>query len=414
MKRTPLFVLLALALAGYPAGFAFAQDEDPDLDDFPEDGDDDDDEDEDEDPNIQRTEEDDVESWSFEGEKVEKVEEKVEEKAVGRDVEPEPKRYGNSGNWYEVTVDCARCPTLLDQKFGIEKSGVMRQFFDFIQISSDRKGGKFVFPSIGEFRPLGVADKRDRVVIHQYVIDKGSRLTDTYAVIWDLDLMAKGGLLYGRKYELQAWTDDAYEDIAGGYRSKQAFVPVSKIQRYADLSTVRELTVDESRFPVGESARINFVGYAAFVRSDVDPEAISAEQEGLREAAELEAKRLRDQKEWFKKGEGHLDAKDWDEALAAFSKAKDLGMISLDLHYNLGFSFYMLKDYDNAKVHYRAILDEDPRDTDVRYNLARIYEKEKDWDSAIREYQAILKFDPDDNGSRERLQLLKQAREMVQ
>ena len=65
-----------------------------------------------------------------------------------RELAPEPKRYGNSGNWYEVQVECARCETLLDQKFGIEESLVMREFFDYIQIDSNKKGGKFVFPSI--------------------------------------------------------------------------------------------------------------------------------------------------------------------------------------------------------------------------------------------------------------------------
>ena len=121
-----------------------------------------------------------------------------------------------------------------------------------------------------------------------------------------------------------------------------------------------------------------------------------------------------DQKEYFGKGVASLDDKEWEEALEAFDKAEGLGMKSLDLDYNMGFAYYMLKDYEQAKKRYRAVLDVDPRDTDVRYNLARIYEKEKDWDSAIREYQAILKFDPDDSGTRDRLELLKQAREMIQ
>jgi tetratricopeptide (TPR) repeat protein len=423
MKRIQLLSFLFAALGLLSPALADDDEwelEDDDLD-FPDDEDpdedSDEDSDEDDDPNIQResdTDEDDVENWSFEGETVEKVEEKVEEKRVGRDLQPEPKRYGNSGNWYEVTSECVDCPTLLGQEFGIERSDVMRQFFDFVQIASDRKSGKFVYPSIGENRPMGISDKSKRVVMWMYIIDTGTRLTDTYATLWDLEVMADGGLAYGRKYEVQAWTDDAYADWEKGYQADQGFISSRKLLSYADLAPVRELSTKNARFQVGEDARINFVGYAAFVRSDVNQDSISAAQTQLREDAEKEAKRIRDQKEYYAKGTSLLDDKEYEDALSAFLKSQDLGGDSLDLNYNLGFTYYMLREYDRAKKYYRLVLDADPRDTDVRYNLARIFEKERDWDSAIREYQAILKFDPDDNGTRNRLQLLKQAREMIQ
>jgi len=417
MMRIGLLVSLFAAL-GLLSPAAWADDdyelEDGDLE--LDDDDDSTDEEEDDDPNIERESDggDDVEDWSFEGEEVEKVEEKVEEKKVGRELEPEPKRYGNSGNWYEVTSECADCPSLLGQEFGIEDPHVMRQFFDFVEIASDRKSGKFVYPSIGENRPMGVSDKSKRIILWMYVIDTGARLTDTYATLWDLRLMADGGLLYGRKYEVQAWTDDAYADWEKGYKADQKFISHSKLLSYADLAPVTGLTLDNSRFQVGESARLSFVGYFAFVRSDVDTASIATEQQRLREEAEKEAKRARDQKEFYAKGAALLDDKEYEDALSSFLKSQDLGLQSLDLNYNLGFTYYMLKDYEQAKKFYRLVLDADPRDTDVRYNLARIFEKEKDWDSAIREYQAILKFDPDDNGTRERLELLKQAREMIQ
>ena len=369
------------------------------------------DEDEDEDPNISRdTDGDDVDNWSDEGE-VEKKEEKKEE-VKKKELPPEPKRYGTSGNWYEVTVECARCATLLDQGLGLEDEMVMREFFDYIQIASNRKSAKFVYPSIGENRPLGVSDKGKRVLIWQYTVDVGTRLTDTYATLWDLSLHAKDGLLYGRRYEIQAWTEDAYEEWERGYRAKKSFISSSKLLSYAELAPVKALDTDNNRFQVGADSRIGFVGYAAFVRSDVDKAAIEDEQAGLREKSEQEAKRLRDQKEEYSKGQSYLDDKDWEGALKSFEKAASLGMETLDLHYELGFAYYKVGNFAKAKEHYAKILETDPRDTDVRYNLARIYEKEKDWDSAIREYQAILKFDPDDQVSRERLELLKTAREM--
>ncbi len=363
-------------------------------------------------PDIKRSDEDDVDDWSFEGETV-KEEVKKEEKKETRKLEPEPARNGSSGNWYEVSVDCASCENLLGQELGIEDSQVMREYFDYIQIDSKRRGGKFVFTSISENRPLGVSEKGKRVLIWQYVIDTGTRLTDTYATIWDMQIKADGGLLYGRKYEVQAWTADAYEDWDRGYQSKQSFIPVGKLNTYANLAPVKALTTEEPRFQVGDNARISFVGYSAFVRSDVSKAAIGKEQQELKAAAEAEAKRMRDQKEYFEKGERQLDDRDYEGAKTSFTQARALGLKSLDLAYNLGYTFYKVGDYDAAKAEYRIILDADPRDTEVRYNLARIHEKEKNFDEAIKEYQAILKFNPDDSSARDRLELLKAAREMI-
>ena len=399
----------ALAIAFALPASAFAQDdpfddeeEEEDEDEGPSEGD----------PNITREDEDDVDDWSFEGEK--KVEEKkVEEKKVGRELEPEPTRYGNSGNWYEVPVECGDCPTLLGQELGIEKPEVLRQFYDFIQIGSKRRDGKFVYPSIGQNRPFGVKDGRGRVRIWMYVVDTGSRLTDTYATVWDLQVKADGGLLYGRKYDLQAWTADAYEETSEGYKAKMSFIPVETIQKYLDLTPVKTLTSEKPNFQVGKESRMTFAGYSAFVRHDVDASSILKEQEVLKAEAEAEAKRKRDQKAWFEKAEKYRDDKEWDDAITAYLKARDLGLASLDLNYGLGVSYQKTKDFEKATKEYRVVLDADPKDNDVRYNLAKIYEKQKDYDSAIREYETILKFDPDDDPVRDRVELLKAARDMA-
>lgn len=361
---------------------------------------------------LDRTEEDDVGSWTNEG-TVEKKEEKKEEKKK-KELAPEPSRSGTSGNWYEVTVECGSCANLLKQEFGIDDPLVMREFYDFVQINSDKKSGTFVYPSAGHKKVLGVVDKGSRLLVWQYVADTGSRLTDIYAVLWDLEVKASGGLLYGRKYEIQAWTDDAYEAVDKGYRAKQAFLPSSKLATYPDLAPVKGLSADKANFSIAETARIAFVGYAAFVRSDVSKDAIQAERDALTAAAEAEAKRLRDQQAWYGKAEVFIEQRSWTEAQSALLEARKLGMESSDLSYNLGLAYQMNKDYDGAIKEYQAVLALNPRDTDVRYNVARIYEKQKAWDKAITEYQVILKFDPEDGSARERLELLKAAREMVQ
>ncbi len=362
-------------------------------------------------PDISREDEDDVDNWSFEGE-VEKKEE-VKKEVKKKKLPPEPSRYGNSGNWYEVSVECGGCDTLLGQELGIEDSLVMREFFDYVQIASDRKSGRFIYPSEGETISVGVRDGGKRLLLWEYAADKGTRLTDTFATLWDLRRKADSGLLYGRKYEVQAWTAEAYVESDDGYKANQRFISSSKLLSYADLAPVKGLTVEAPRFQVGENVRVSLVGYSAFVRSDIKMAAIEKEQEQLKAAAEAEAKRLRDQKSWFSKGESHLDSRSWEDALSAFLKAREFGLESLDLSFYLGFAFQRTGDFDNAIKEYRSVLKSDPRDTDVRYNLARIYEKQKSWDEAIKEYQAILKFSPDDQGARERLELLRAARAMI-
>lgn len=414
-KNWLLILTLALGL-GVP-GVVFAGDEDEDEDDFgdlEEEDEKDGEEGESDDPNISREEEgDDVDDWSFEGE-TKKEEVKKEEAPKKRELAPEPKRYGNSGNWYDIPVDCQDCKNLLNQTFGTEEPDVMREFFDFIQIASDRKSGKFVFPSIGQNRPLGIKDGTTRVLVWQYMVAEGTRLTDTYATLWDMGVHADGGMLYGRKYEIQAWTDEAYEDWDRGYKASTAYIPTDKLKSYFDLAPVKKLTLEKRNFQVGESSRVTFVGHSAFVRSDVSAAAIAKEQEALKARAEEDAKRLRDQKEWFRKGEDALDDREWDLAMAAFLKSRELGLDNLDLNYNLGFSYQKTKDYKKAIAEYSTILETDLRDIDVRFNLAQIYEKQKDFDAAIKEYQTILKFDPDDDASRDRLALLRAAREMIQ
>ena len=361
---------------------------------------------------IKREDGEDTEGWSQEGE-VQKKEEKKEE-VKKKEGAAEPTRVGNSGNWYEVSVDCGNCPSLLDQQFGIDDPNVMRQFYDFVQLAQDKKTGKFFLPSAGKSRTLFQVDKGSRILIYQYAEDTGARLTDTYATVWDMDVKAKGGLLYGRKYELQAWTAEAYDDNGKTYKAKQSFLPTGKLLTYPDLAPVKALTTDKANFSVAENARIAFVGYSAFVRSDVNKDAIEEDRTAQRAAAEANAKRLRDQKAWYGKGEKFVEDRNWTDAQAAFMEARKIGLDSTDLCYNLGLAYQMNKDYPAAIAEYQKVLGINPRDTDVRYNLARIYEKQKAWDNAIKEYQAILKFDPDDASARERLELLKAARDMVQ
>ena len=173
---------------------------------------------------------------------------------------------------------------------------------------------------------------------------------------------------------------------------------------------VKALDTENNRFQVGSDSS-QLAGYAAFVRSTPRGPSRTSKQPSRKGRGRGQACARSEGR--VQAGQGLLDDKDW-PALCRVRESLPLGLESLDLHYELGFAYYKTGNPKKAKEHYGTILEADARDTDVRYNLARIYEKEKDWDSAIREYQAILKFDPDDQTSRDRLNLLKTAREMQQ
>jgi len=346
--------------------------------------------------------EDDIDDW--EGEiKQQELNQVKEREEVKVDVEDEPERIGVSGNWYQVPVDCLYCETVLGQNIAVDEAGVMRQFFDHLQINPDAKDGKFVFPSEGINRPVLVQQDEDRIVVFMYVIDQGERTTPQYCTIWDLRwLLRDQKLLYGRRYSVDAYQPFAFGSWEKGYKADESFLPREQLRTFLDLSPVLELNEEKKTFPVGEKAVLTYLGADAFVRSDFDPEPYEDLQARLFKEKSEEEERQRLRLSSFKRGVDHFEDRDYDKALEELTRAGELGEDSLDFHFYLGACFQGTKQFDKAIDEYRKVLEGDPRDTTTRFNVAVILEKQGRLKDALKEYRVILKYDPDDDEARNR------------
>ena len=354
-------------------------------------------------PDIQRADDEDIEDWEGEIEKQD-LNQVVEREEVKVEVEAEPERIGISGNWYLVDGDCLYCDTVLGQNLDVQDGLVMRQFFDHLQINPDAATGKMVFPSEGTNRPLLVQRDGDHVVVFMYAIDEGERTTPTFCTVWDLQwLLRDKRLLYGRRYTVDAYQLFAFTQWERGYKADETFLPVAQLRTFLDLDLVHDLDADDKTFPVGEKAVLTYLGSAAFVRSDFDPEPYEDLQARLFKARveleEREAERegsMTDGVEAFENG-------DYERCLELLLRAGELGEDSLDYHFYLGASYQGTKRYDEAIGQYRLVLATDPMDTVTRYNLGRILEKLGRYKEAIHEYRVVLKHDPEDEEARDRM-----------
>jgi len=354
-----------------------------------------------EDPNIKREDDEDTSQWTYEGEK-----KQVEQRKDGpkrSDLAPEPPADGLAGAWYEVTVDCSSCPTVLGQTLGVDEPAVMRQFYDQLVIQPDRKGGKIIYVNEGQNRPvLVLEEKGDRVLLAQYMVEQAARKTDVYAHIWDFRSMMDNRLLYGRKYVVHAFKDNAWTKWEKGDKADPAFLPDKQLQIYASLSEVQKLTNEKKTFDLADKARVEFVGMNAWVRSDFQKEGYARLQGEVQARQDAEKKRLLDQQRFLKDGDDKFDAKDYTGSLAAYQKSRELGLDNADLHFGLGRAFQKLERLDEAAAEYRWCVERDPKDTAARFNLARVYEKQNKLREALEQYQAVTRLDPTDEKAKEK------------
>ena len=80
--------------------------------------------------------------------------------------------------------------------------------------------------------------------------------------------------------------------------------------------------------------------------------------------------------EWYEKGRGHFDKKEWDDAMVCYKRAIELEPSYADAYINLGLCYrYQLK-YDNAREEYKKALDVNPRYTLAWNNIGYTYELE--------------------------------------
>ena len=350
------------------------------------------------------------EEWTFDGvvepEPEEAPAEEVSSTRPEQEALPaEPSRNGVSGNWYEVPISCATCATLLGQSFEVEVSDVMRRYFEHLVIDSNRRGGKFVYPTRGENRPVSVQASGRRVLVAMFTQEPNRRRsTNNFAQVWDLEWGPDDEILYGRRYRVETSSESAYEIQGEGYRASEEFLSARRLFQTSDLAPVQNLDLENSLFAFTEDATIVFVGRMALVRSDYNGEGVALRQAELQAEADAAAELLRQQEEAKRGGDRAYEGQDLEGAIAKYLEAIELGLdADVDMRFNLGAAYQQLAQYDQAVEQYRWLLEQNPRDTDVRFNLGRVLERLGEYADALEQYEAIVKYDPNDIDAEDRV-----------
>lgn len=76
--------------------------------------------------------------------------------------------------------------------------------------------------------------------------------------------------------------------------------------------------------------------------------------------------------EVWKQGNAAYLAGDWNKAVAAFDQLDRQGVVSSDLYYNTGVSYFRLGDLGRAAWSFERTISVDPKDDDAAFNLAQI------------------------------------------
>lgn len=76
--------------------------------------------------------------------------------------------------------------------------------------------------------------------------------------------------------------------------------------------------------------------------------------------------------EAWKQGNAAYLAGDWDKAAAAFGELDRQGVVSSDLYYNMGVTYFRLGDLGRAAWAFERTLGANPKDEDAAFNLAQV------------------------------------------
>lgn len=92
----------------------------------------------------------------------------------------------------------------------------------------------------------------------------------------------------------------------------------------------------------------------------------------------------------FKAGVAAFKNGDYSQAEAAFEKAREEGLDSASLHYNLGVTYYRLGKYDQAAAEFQQLTREPKWKSLAYYNLGLVSEKKEQQKDAERYYRQAL------------------------
>ena len=96
----------------------------------------------------------------------------------------------------------------------------------------------------------------------------------------------------------------------------------------------------------------------------------------------------------IEKGVAHYESKEYDQAIAEYSKAIEINPNYADAYYNRGLVYDDLKEYSQAIADYSKAIEINPNYADAYYNRGLIHYNLKEYDQAIADYSQAIEINP--------------------
>lgn len=315
------------------------------------------------------------------------------------------------GLWYEVGVECPFCLTFDKQWLQLGQVAALIKYSDRIELQVGQKQGKTVNRTQGTetvSRPLRVIaiPRRQQLLLIQYAEGDGDRASDLFARIWLLSPMGGGKLLYGRRLQVSAYTDEAFEARGKGYRAKERFLSPERLQVILEDVRVSSLSETRKTYQAGEQVRLTLDGAVAFVREGIaETDVATAREEATRQAAE-HASREALFRTLVQQGDQAYKEEDYDKALNQYKAASALLSDQALVHTDLGAVYQVQNKLPEAESSYRLALELDPSDVDTLFNLGMVLEQSGRLPEALEVFKQVQERRPQDAEARDKVSKL--------
>ncbi len=317
------------------------------------------------------------------------------------------------GVWYEVAVECPFCTSFVEQSLVMGQESTLVRFSDRLELGPALQSAQLVTRQPGaesvprSARAFHLARKNQIVLIH-YAEGSGARTSDLFARIWVLSPLGEGKLLYGRRYLVSAFSDEAFEAEAAGYHGREKFLPTERL--LAILEDVRVYSMNEGRkvYQPSPQVRVMHDGAVGFVREGITEQDVSAAKEQAKQLHRERASRETLFRTLVQQGDQAYAAGKYDEALSLFKAASTLLPEQALVHADLGAVYQVQNKLPEAEAAYRLALELEPEDLDTLFNLGRVLEQTSRLQEALELYRKVLERRPQDHEAKERISRLSQ------
>lgn len=317
-----------------------------------------------------------------------------------------------AGIWYDVAVECPFCLTFENQTLGLGQVTAMLKYSDRIELTPAAKTGKLINRTQGTetvqrpFR-LFVNSRKQQVIFIQYIEGDGERAAELYARVWVLTPMGGGKLLYGKRYQISAFSDDAFESRGkNGYKAKDKYLPAERILVLLDDVRIASLNEQRRVYQPSDQVRFGLDGAVAYVREGLtDPDLVQAKQEAADRARERVSRETL-YRTLVQKGDAAYAEERYDDALNQYKAASAILPEAALVHANLGAVYQVQNKLPEAEAAYRLALELDPSDIDSIFNQGSLMEQQGRLTEALELYRQVQEKRPQDAEARDKVNKL--------